>query len=212
MKHPHSASVILLGFAALVAASSRDGSALFLSCFGFVLTALIGAPSHFHLLLRRSRWLLLTMLVMFGWLTPGTPLAGLPGASQEGLLLTAENIARLLLALSIVALILGQLAPPALVAGIRLLLAPLVVLNVSRDRIAVRLALTLNEVETGFGWREVSTVTVSGNAAANIAAKSEGDSVDRIANTLTLPAPSFNATDSLFFCLAGALLLVAFLT
>jgi hypothetical protein len=84
---------------------------------------------------------------MFGWMTPGTPLPLAPGATHEGLLLAAENLARLLIALSVVALILEALPAPALVAGMRSLLAPLALLNISRDRIAVRLALTLNEVE-----------------------------------------------------------------
>ncbi|MCF8149802.1 MAG: hypothetical protein K9K30_13850 [Burkholderiaceae bacterium] len=139
--------MILLGLVALLAASSRDGTSLFLACFGFALAALVTAIAHLGLLLRRSRWLLLTMLVMFGWLTPGTPLPGIPGASQEGLLLAAESIARLLIALSVVAMLLQKLPPTRLVAGIRSLLTPLALLGIPRDRVAVRLALTLQAVE-----------------------------------------------------------------
>ena len=129
VKRPHPASLILLGLAALIAASSREGMALVPGGLGLTLAAVIFAASHLRLLLRRSRWLLLTMLVMFGWLTPGTPLANIPGASQEGLLLAAENLARLLIALSTVALILKALPPPELVAGMRSMLAPLVLLQ-----------------------------------------------------------------------------------
>jgi energy-coupling factor transport system permease protein len=120
---------------------------LYLGCSGLVLAALIAAPSDLHLLLRRSRWLLLTMLVMFGWFTPGTPLPAIPGTSREGLLLAADNIARLLIALAALAMLLKTLDPPKLVAGMRSLLAPIAFLGFSRDRIAVRLALTLREVE-----------------------------------------------------------------
>lgn len=166
--------------------------ALFLAGLGFSLAALVVATSHSRLLLRRSRWLLLTMLVMFGWLTPGTPLPVIPGASREGLLLAAENIARLLIALSVVALILKTLSASELVAGLRSLLAPLAVLKISRDRIAVRLALTLNEVE----------------ASRN----SESSEAGLVATTLALPASALGATDCLLGVLAGALALAAWLT
>lgn len=190
MKRPNSASLILLGLAALVAASSREGPTLFLACLGLGLAALIAATSHLRLLLRRSRWLLLTMLVMFGWLTPGTPQPLVPGASQEGLLLGAESLARLFIALSAVALILKALSPAELVAGMRSLLAPLPLLGISRDRIAVRLALTLEEVE---------------------AAGNTDDAHGGVAATMTLPAPVYGAADILLGVLAGGLLLGAWL-
>ena len=127
---------------------------LFLAFLVLDAAALVLARSHLLLLLRRSRWLLLAMLLMFGWMTPGTPLPGLPGASKEGLLLAADSIERLLIALATVAMILTALRPVALVAGMRSLLAPLALLNISRDRIAVRLALTMQEVEASRKGRE----------------------------------------------------------
>jgi hypothetical protein len=72
------------------------------------------------------------------------------------------------------------------------LLAPLALLNVSRDRIAVRLALTLNEVEA------------SRNGVSDEAA--------RAARTLTLPASAIGMTDVVLGALAAALLLGAWLT
>lgn len=192
MKRPQPASLILLGFAALLAGSSRDGMALVLVGLGLALVALIMAPSHLRLLLRRSLWLLLTMFAMFGWLTPGTPLAGIPGASQEGLQLAVENLARLLIALSIVALLLKALTPPELVAGIRGLLAPLALLKISRDRIAVRLALTLNEVESS---------------------RSGGSEEPRHSETsIALPASVPGTTDFILGALAAALIIGALLT
>lgn len=192
MKRPHPASLILLGLAALLAASSRDGINLLLGSLGLVTAALIAATSHLRLLLRRSRWLLLTMLVMFGWFTPGTPLSFIPGASTEGLLLAADSLGRLLIALSIVALILKALSAPELVAGMRSLLAPLVLFKVSRDRIAVRLALTLNEVE-------VSRQGMSSEPG-------------HVESTLVLPGSSFGVADSILGVLTGVLALGAWLT
>ena len=192
MNRPHPASLILLGLAVLLAVSSRSGTALLLGALGLALASLFAATAHFRLLLRRSRWLLLTMLVMFGWLTPGTPVPPIPGATQEGLLLAADNLARLLVALSTVALILNALSPPELVAGIRSLLAPLALLKVSRDRIAVRLALTLNEVEA------------SRNAGSDEATPAVG--------ALTLPASTIGVVDLVLGVLTGALLLGVWLT
>lgn len=190
MKRPHPASLILLGLAVLAAASSRDGMALYLVSLVLALAALFVAGAHLRLLLRRSRWLLLTMLIMFGWLTPGTPLPNLPGASQEGLLLAADNIARLIVALSIVALILKVLPPPELVAGMRSLLAPLAFLGIPRDRIAVRLALTLNEVE---------------------ASRNGATGKSQMARMLTLPATVPGMADVAIGILVGAVVLVTWL-
>ena len=132
------------------------------------------------------------MLVMFGWLTPGTPLPGIPGASQEGLLLAADNIARLLIALATLALLLKALNPSQLVAGMRALLAPLALLGFSRDRIAVRLALTLHEVE----------------ASRN----GESEESARMTSSLALPTFVPGATDFFLGILSSALVLGALLT
>jgi energy-coupling factor transport system permease protein len=185
-------SLILLGAAALLAAASRDGPSLYLGCSALTLAALIAARSDLRLLVRRSRWLLLTMLVMFGWLTPGTPLPGMPGASQEGLLLAADNIARLLIALASLALLLKALDAPKLVAGMRSLLAPLALLGFPRDRIAVRLALTLREVEAS--------------------RKGESNESSSMAGSLVLPSFVPGTTDVFLGILSSALVIGALLT
>jgi len=181
----------VLAFAVLLAVSSRQGSPLFLACLPLVLAAFCAARTHLSHLFRRSRWLLLTVLILFGWLTPGTPVPGVPGASQEGLLLAAENLARLSIALATVAVLLTVLAPAALVAGLRALLRPLGMLGLSRDRLAVRLALTLEEVEA-------SRLAPNDTALRKIA-------------TLTLPAARYGWLDLFVGGLAGVLLLLAWL-
>jgi energy-coupling factor transport system permease protein len=143
----HPASLILLGFAFLLAASSRGGTLLLLLCIAVAGLALLRARRQFAGILRRSRWLLLTMLVLFGWMTLGTPVSGLPGATREGLQLAVDNIARMLIAIAVVALLVSHLAPSALVSGLRSLLVPLAPLGDFRDRLAVRLMLTLQEVD-----------------------------------------------------------------
>lgn len=191
MKSPHPASLLLFGLATLLAGSSLEGPALFVCGLGLVLAALLVAPAHMRLLLRRSRWLMLTMLAMFGWLTPGTPLAGVPGASQEGLWLAAASLSRLLIALAVVALILKVLLPAQLVAGMRALLAPLALLHLSRDRIAVRLALTLNEVEASRQGKDDTGADLPGS--------------------LLLPASALGVMDLILGLLAVALVFGAWL-
>ncbi len=191
MNRPHPASQLLLGLSVLLAATSRHGMELFLAFLLLAVVAIFAARIHLSLLTRRSRWLLLAMLMMFGWMTPGTPLPGLPGATREGLLLAAENLERFLIALAVVALTLKALRPAQLVAGIRSLLAPIALIDLSRDRIAVRLALTMQEVES------------SRDGDNGLQHKAE--------SKLLLPTQTFALTDLLLAPLSATLLLIAWL-
>lgn len=160
MKSAHPASLILLAAAFLLASGSRSGSGLFLVFAGASLCALWAARRQFLLILHRSRWLLLTMLVLFGWMTPGTSVDWLPGASLEGLQLAAEYLARIGLAMAAVAGLLTAMSPLALVAGLHGLLAPLARFGDFRDRLAVRLMLTLEEIDVA------GSSTLSGDVRA----------------------------------------------
>lgn len=163
MRHLHPASIILLGFALLIAATTRSGFSLLAANGGFFAAAMFLARAHLLRILRRSRWLLLTMLVLFAWMTPGTSIEWVPGATYEGLHLAVENLARLVIAIATVALVLGALDLSGLVYGLRALLAPLASLGAFRDRLAVRLMLTLQEVEAARVVRSADAVeSVSG--------------------------------------------------
>jgi energy-coupling factor transport system permease protein len=149
--YPHPASLILLWLAFIFLASASTGALLLQMCAISVFCALLFSRTHLRQLLRRSRWLLLMLVLLFGWMTPGTPLDYLPGATVEGLHLGADHVARLVLALAALALVLNALSPVRLVAGMRTLLTPLAAIGLPRDRLAVRLALTLEEVELARG-------------------------------------------------------------
>lgn len=105
----------------------------------------LAAASLWHLL-RRSRWLLLAVALMFGWMTPGMPTI-LPGATDEGLRLAAEQLARLLTSIAMVALLLRLLDPSALMSGLHRLMRPLAWFGVNVDRMVLRLALTLRYLD-----------------------------------------------------------------
>ncbi len=191
MKALHPASVILLGISFLLFASTRSAPVLITLGGGSVMAAFFIARFHLLRILSRSRWLLLTMLVLFGWMTPGTALPYLPGATQEGLLLAADNLARLLLAIAIVSMLLSAMPPPALVSGMRTLLAPLAGLGGFRDRLAVRLILTLEAVD---------------------AARQGGEEGAAGANSLGLPVTPIGLADYAAALCSTGLLLYAVLT
>lgn len=147
LKNLHPASALFFGLSFLVSASTRAGLVLGILSICACGIALVLAGRQFLTILRRSRWLLLTMCVLFAWMTPGTWIDALPGLTREGLVLAGENVARLLIAIATVATLLRLLPPPALVSGLRSLLAPLALLGDFRDRLAVRMMLTLEALE-----------------------------------------------------------------
>lgn len=101
-------------------------------------------------LVRRTRWIMLSLLVIYAYSTPGQPLSDALGSfspSREGLSDGAQQLARLLAALAGLAILLDRLHRQQLIAGLYTLLAPLNWLGLSRERVAVRLALTLHYAE-----------------------------------------------------------------
>lgn len=116
-----------------------------------VLTALmcIGQPETrlaFSRLLKRSRWLLLSLVAVYAWTLPGTWIWSQLGAlspSWEGLALGGERLIRLALLLAALALLLQKVSRDDLVYGLYLLAWPFVKLGFDRRAFAVRLALAM---------------------------------------------------------------------
>jgi hypothetical protein len=116
--------------------------------------ALLRAPRRTRSLLRRARWLLLSIVLLFAFATPGRPL--LAGTTAEGLGLAAEHGLRLTLLLASLAIVHEILGNAGLLTGLHLLLAPLASWRQLRERIVTRLLLVLDYVENGpgpGGWR-----------------------------------------------------------
>ncbi len=119
------------------------------------------------LLLRRARWLLLSIAVLFALATPGQRLPGMAGdlgLTQDGLLLAAEHVLRLILLLASLAVLHERLGTAGMMAGLYWLLAPLSLWRTMRERIVVRLMLVLDHVENapGGNWRDWLRADVSG--------------------------------------------------
>jgi len=127
---------------------------------GFVLLiALLQSAHKLVQLLRRTRWIMLSLLLVYAYTTPGQPLLdalGMFSPSREGLGDGVLQLTRLLAALAGLAILLDRLHRQQLIAGLYTLLAPLQLIGVSRERVAVRLALTLHYAEVAM-LRETRT-------------------------------------------------------
>lgn len=100
-------------------------------------------------MLRRVRWLLLAILILYGWFTPGTALLSALGPmspSLEGVQQGLLRVAALLAIVAAVYLLLATTARGDLIAGVLWYGRPLRRLGVDDQRFAVRLVLALEAV------------------------------------------------------------------
>lgn len=94
--------------------------------------------------LRHTRWLLLAIVLVYGWSTPGQYLWAGPGSpTEEGALWGAMQVTRLLGVLAALQILLWRLNSEQVFSGLYTLFAPLSVLGLNRQRWALRLSLTL---------------------------------------------------------------------
>lgn len=110
-----------------------------------------------HKILYRSRWLLLTLLLVYAFTTPGEYLRNwdVYAPTYEGISQGVLQAARLATMLAGLALLLGTTPRPELMAGIYQLIRPLHLLGISIDRFTARLWLTMHYVETARPPHEV---------------------------------------------------------
>lgn len=153
MWHPASLLLSWISFALLLqSASPRLLLGLATVC---LLLAVAFAPMRSLRLLRRSRWLLLSIGLLFMFLSPGEYLpgfAGQLGLTYEGVERTGEQLGRLLAILVSLALLHEYIGTQGLLAGLYRLLGPFA----WREASVVRLMLVLELVEEKreIPWRE----------------------------------------------------------
>lgn len=124
--------------------------ALLMATGSILLGAFALSGGKFVQLVRRTRWVMLSLLVIYAYSTPGQPLSDVLGVfspSREGVSDGVVQLARLLAALAGLAILLERLHRQQLIAGLYTIFAPLHWLGMSRERAAVRLALTLHYAE-----------------------------------------------------------------
>lgn len=108
-----------------------------------------GAWSGLRVLLRRVRWLLLAIVVLYGWFMPGTsvrPELGAFAPTHEGLQEGLRRVAALLMIVLAVYLLLTTTARGQLLAGLLWFGRPLRRIGLHDTRFAVRLVLALEAV------------------------------------------------------------------
>jgi energy-coupling factor transporter transmembrane protein EcfT len=129
--------------------------------FGAALLALLYAvvkPASLRsagVMIRRLRWLLVSLLIVYGWFTPGRPIAGLDaGASPAFVIPTVEGLTEgLLRCAALVAIVLAvnlllrTTDRIQLLGAIHGLARPLAVFGLSRERLALRMVLVMDAVE-----------------------------------------------------------------
>jgi energy-coupling factor transporter transmembrane protein EcfT len=103
---------------------------------------------RFGRLIWKARWLWLALISLYAWTIPGTLLWPSDySPSLEGLQAGLIRVSRLVLLLAALARLLSEFSPHQLAGGIYLLLNPLVWFGLDRRALAVRLALTLEQLE-----------------------------------------------------------------
>jgi energy-coupling factor transport system permease protein len=114
-----------------------------------LLAAVLNLP-HFSQLIKRMRWLFVSLLLVYGYATPGEYLAFLPlnvAPSFEGLHLGLMQIAKLLIAVASLSALFASASKSQLMAGLWTLLSPLRLVGLNVERFTVRMLLTLHYVE-----------------------------------------------------------------
>lgn len=195
MLHPTVRLIVWGVMATLVQYLPQPG--LSLACAAALAAGVWRAPKRLDLLLKRTRWLIISLVLLFALATPGVylvPSLGSLGPTEEGVRLGIEHLMRLLFVLASLAVLLQVTGVEGLVAGLHGLILPLSWLGLDRGRVAVRLMLVMHYVEQsppGKRWRE----WLQGNVA-------EGDPV-----RLRLQASPLRVAD--FAVMAGLTLAVA---
>lgn len=151
MRPLHPTVQILLWILLVLLAQRWQPSVLLAACLLSSTVALWLDSAHFLRLLRRTRWIAFSLLLIYAWATPGKALFNELGSlspTWEGLLDGALQLGRLLCALAGLAVLLATLTQERLIGGLYALAYPLRMFGLSRERFAVRLALTLEYAET----------------------------------------------------------------
>ncbi|HCA27145.1 MAG TPA: hypothetical protein DEP05_05820 [Betaproteobacteria bacterium] len=145
----HPATKILLWLSLVLAIPQFRPDAL-LVLTGALLPALQTTP-RFIKLLRRTRWLLLSLFLVYALTTPGhavLPAFASLSPTREGLVSGGLQLWRLVLILASLALLFAACSRNCLLTGLLVLLRPLQWLGFPANRFAARIWLTLGYAES----------------------------------------------------------------
>ncbi|MBI5660382.1 MAG: hypothetical protein HZC43_12760 [Nitrosomonadales bacterium] len=159
---PHPATLIFLWGCLALAMQSLQAAALLLAGLPLLAVACLRSTDRLFALVRRTRWIMLSLLLIYSYATPGeavwVSLAQF-SPTHEGLNDGLLQLCRLLFMLAGLSVLLNLLPQPRLISGLYALCYPLRYVGLSRERLAVRLALTLHYAESAMldvsgNWRD----------------------------------------------------------
>ncbi len=149
MTHP--AVLILLWVCLVISIQSLQATGLLLAGFPLLAVAYALSATRLITLLRRTRWIMLSLLLIYAYATPGVavwPSLAQFSPTHEGLTNGLLQLCRLAFTLAGLAILLNLLPRQQLISGLYVLTYPLRYVGLSRERLAVRLALTLQYAES----------------------------------------------------------------
>lgn len=158
---PHPTVQIIVWIMLALLVQRLQQFALLLTCVALILLALKLCAVQMLSLIKRTRWILVVLLIIYAYTTPGGAVLsqfGIWSPTWEGLSDGATQLGRLLSVLAGLAILLTLLSQSRLISGLYSLTYPLRWFGLSRERFAVRLALTLENAEsamrdTASDWR-----------------------------------------------------------
>lgn len=144
--HPVNRLAFWLGLIALLPLLERQF--LYVLGVAVVLMAVIKARERFLRTLPRVKWLMIALGLVYGWTTPGEYYwSAWFSPTREGVWMGIAQMTRLLVIIASLQVLLTNMKRPAIFAGLHVLARPLEWLGVSRNRMALRLTLTLEMME-----------------------------------------------------------------
>jgi hypothetical protein len=165
----HPAARLLSWLIAIVALQYMEWPALLAMVLAIVLAG-AGVRRRWWTLVRRARWLLLTLWLILAYGTPGEAWRDLAWAPTEaGLHAASLHAARLAVVLGALAWLFDRLPHERLMAGLWAVVRPLRRFRVDADRIVVRLFLVFDYLEKSppkGSWRHL--LDDSGHAAGGL--------------------------------------------
>jgi energy-coupling factor transport system permease protein len=123
---------------------------LWMLCIGLAALAAKLHLASFLRVVKRMRWLFMSIFIIYAFGTPGEYIQQFPlnaSPTYEGLQLGFAQIAKLLIALALLSILFATSTKEKLMTGLYLLLTPLKLIGFDVERFTARLILTLDYVE-----------------------------------------------------------------
>lgn len=158
---PHAAVQIYVWVCLTLAAQMLSAYALALLALILITVSFKICAARLFLLLRRTRWILFTVVLIYAYTSQGDavwPQLGAFSPVADGILGGLLQIMRLVTVLAGLSILLTLLSQSQLITGLYTLSRPLCFVGLPRERVAVRLALTLRYAESAMqdaasNWR-----------------------------------------------------------